>query len=62
MSQGLEELVAVLNSPLASAWFDANCKKRKIVQETLRRLPFPTFDPAAKRQLIKLNRSTRERQ
>ncbi len=30
--------------PVANAWFDAHCRKRKIVQNILRDLPFPTFD------------------
>ena len=46
----IEQLVAVLNSPVANAWFDAHCRKRKIVQSILRDLPFPAFDkPAASR-------------
>lgn len=46
----IEQIVAVINSPVANAWFDAHCRKRKIVQSTLRDLPFPAFDgPAALR-------------
>ena len=46
----IEQIVAVLNGPVANAWFDAHCRKRKIVQSILRDLPFPTFDgPAASR-------------
>ncbi len=46
----IEQIVAVLNSPVANAWFDAHCRRRKIVQSILRNLPFPTFDkPAASR-------------
>lgn len=46
----IEQIVAVLNSPVANAWFDAHSRKRKIVQHILRDLPFPTFDaPAASR-------------
>ncbi len=41
----LEHIAAVLNSPLANAWFDANCRNRKVVLKTLNRLPFPTLDP-----------------
>jgi len=40
----IEQIVAVLNSPVANAWFDAHCRKRKIVQSILRDLPFPMFD------------------
>jgi len=42
-----EQIVAVLNSPVANAWFDAHCRKRKIVQSILRDLPFPNFDGVA---------------
>lgn len=46
----IEQIVAVLNSPVANAWFDAHCRRRKIVQSILLKLPFPTFDrPAASR-------------
>lgn len=46
----IEQIVAVLNSPVANAWFDAHCRKRKIVLSTLGSLPFPTFEqPAAVR-------------
>jgi len=45
----IEQLIAVLNSPIANAWFDAHCRKRWVDLSTLARLPFPTFDaPAAK--------------
>jgi hypothetical protein len=40
---------AILNSPLANAWFHAHCRKRKIVQSTLGELPVPDIDgPTAK--------------
>ncbi len=46
----IEQIVAVLNGPVANAWFDAHCRKRKIVQSILGDLPFPMFDgPAASR-------------
>lgn len=46
----IEQLVAVLNSPVANAWFDAHCRKRWIVLSTLENLPFPIFDgPSASR-------------
>ena len=45
-----EQIVGVLNSPIANAWFDAHCRNRKVVLSTLERLPFPMFDePAASR-------------
>ncbi|MGB2987956.1 MAG: N-6 DNA methylase [Phycisphaerae bacterium] len=43
----IEQIVAVLNSPVANAWFDAHCRKRWIVLTTLGKLPFPTFDGPA---------------
>ena len=39
----VEEVVAVLNSPVANAWYDAHSRNRKIVIATLRELPFPRF-------------------
>jgi hypothetical protein len=53
---GLEEIVAVLNGPIANAWFDAHCRKRKIVLETLGRLPFPEFSIEARAEVRKLVR------
>ena len=41
----IELLLAVLNSPVANAWFDAHCKKRKVVQSILEELPYPEFQP-----------------
>ena len=41
----VDQILAVLNSPLANAWFDAHCRKRKVVQSILERLPFPYFTP-----------------
>lgn len=40
----VEQLTAILNSPVANAWFDSHCRKRKVVQSTLARLPFPDLD------------------
>ena len=40
----LEVLTAVLNNPLVNAWFDSHCRKRKVVLDVLRRVPFPQFD------------------
>jgi hypothetical protein len=53
----LEEITAVLNSPIANAWFDANCRKRWVVQETLKRLPFPSFDESATARIRELVRN-----
>ncbi len=47
----IEQIVAVLNSPIANAWFDAHCRKRKIVQRILEQLPFPSFDAMQSRSL-----------
>jgi hypothetical protein len=47
----LEELLAVLNSPVANAWFDAHSKKRWVVQSVLEDLPFPEFDAASKSRI-----------
>ncbi len=41
-----EVILAVLNSPVANAWFDAHCRKRKVVQSILEELPFPVFSAA----------------
>jgi len=41
----IELLLAVLNSAVANAWFDAHCKKRKVVQSILEELPYPVFQP-----------------
>jgi hypothetical protein len=49
----LEEIAAVLNSPVANAWFDANCRKRKIILATLEKLPFPEFDEQTRRVVVK---------
>jgi len=53
----LEEIAAVLNSPIANAWFDAHCRKRKIVLKTLGNLPFPSFSAE---QRIEIKRLVRE--
>lgn len=42
----LEFLVAILNSPVANAWFDAHSRKRWIHIPTLERLPVPKLDTA----------------
>lgn len=43
----LEAVVAVLNGPVANAWFHGRCRKRWVVLKTLKELPFPHFDPEA---------------
>ncbi len=55
-SVSLEEIAAVLNSPVANAWFDANCRKRWVVQDTLAKLPFPQFDATATKSIRELVR------
>lgn len=50
----VEEIAAVLNSPIANAWFDAHSRKRKIVQKTLSRLPFPSFESSDRKRVISL--------
>jgi hypothetical protein len=52
----LEEIAAVLNSPVANAWFDAHCRKRKIVLQTLGDLPIPSFSPDQRKEIKKLVR------
>ena len=47
-----EELVAFLNSPIASAWIDSRNRKRWIGERTLGDLPFPTFEESTRRQII----------
>ncbi len=42
---------AILNSPLANAWFHAHSRKRKIVQATLGELPVPELDDISKRDI-----------
>jgi hypothetical protein len=52
----LAELLAVLNSPIANAWFDAHCRKRKVVQSILEELPYPKFSAQDRSELEKLVR------
>jgi hypothetical protein len=47
----IEQLCAVLNSPIANGWFDSHCRKRKVVQATLKKLPFPVFDAITGREI-----------
>ncbi len=47
----LEQITAVLNSPVANAWFDCHCRRRWVVVEILERLPFPQFDTASAKKV-----------
>lgn len=48
----LEEVVAFLNSSVASAWIDSRNRRRWIGEDTLRDMPFPVFT-GAKRELMR---------
>jgi hypothetical protein len=52
----LEQITAVLNSPVANAWFDCHCRRRWVVVEILERLPFPQFDTVSARKVDDLVR------
>ena len=51
-SVSLEELVAILNSPVASAWVDSRNRRRWVGEDTLRDLPFPVFTELKRELLI----------
>ena len=51
-SISLEEIVAVLNSPVASAWLDSRNRKRWIGEDTLGETPFPQFSDRARDKVI----------
>jgi len=53
-------ITAILNSPVANAWFHAYSRKRKIVQETLGRLPMPEMDDAVQRKIEDLTKRIEE--
>jgi hypothetical protein len=53
----VEEIVAVLNSPIANAWYADNSVQRAVLCKTLGRLPFPAFTPDQRDLLIELVRS-----
>jgi N-6 DNA Methylase len=55
-SISLEQITAVLNSPVANAWFDCHCRKRWVVVSILERLPFPRFDSVSARKVDDLVR------
>jgi len=46
-----EELVAILNSMLANAWFAGNVYHRDVTLEVLQKLPFPEFSPQQKKAI-----------
>ncbi len=48
-----EVITAVLNSPIANAWFDSRSRKRKVIQGVLMELPFPSFDKIVAREISK---------
>lgn len=48
----LEELVAVFNSSIASAWVDSRNRKRWIGERTLRDMPFPIFTDPIRESVI----------
>ena len=50
-SVSLEEIVAFLNSSIASAWVDSWNRRRWIDENTLRNMPFPIF-PHRERELV----------
>ncbi len=50
----LEELVAFLNCPIASAWVDSRNRRRWISEPTLRAMPFPDFTKDHRAMLIDL--------
>lgn len=53
----LEQLAAVLNSPVANAWFAAHSHKRKVVINTLYDVPFPRFQEDAANGIRRLVRA-----
>ncbi len=48
----LEEIAAVLNSPIANAWIDSRNRKNWIVEGNLNDMPFPVFPDAARELVI----------
>jgi N-6 DNA Methylase len=53
----LEVLAAVLNSHVANAWLDAHSRKRKLVIDTLKRIPFPDLSARDSQRLTDAVRS-----
>ena len=51
-SVSLEELVAVFNSSVASAWVDSRNRRRWIAMGTLRDMPFPFFTDTIRQSVI----------
>lgn len=56
-STSLEELVAFLNSPVASAWVDSRNRKRWIGEGPLGDTPFPVFTDDAREMIVSNVRS-----
>jgi hypothetical protein len=56
----LEQIAAVLNSPVANAWVDAHTRGRWIPVSTLQRLPFPRLDPPTLDALVRRVRQLRD--
>ncbi len=52
----LEEIAAVLNSPLGSAWVDSRNRRRWIADGTLRAMPFPEFSESSRGSVVRLVR------
>lgn len=50
----IEEITAVLNSPVANAWYDGHSRNRKIVISTLNAMPFPMIPANRKPELTAL--------
>ncbi len=50
----LEELAAVLNSPMANAWVDARNRRKWIASETLEDMPYPSFSVEQRDEVVRL--------
>lgn len=55
-----EEFVAVLNSPVASAWVDSRNRRRWVGDDTLRELPFPVFTESQRKAVVEQVREITE--
>ncbi len=53
-STTVEEIAAVLNSPVASAWVDSRNRRRWIAARTLLAMPFPDFSDAMRGSIVGL--------
>ena len=56
----IEQIVAVMNSPVANTWVDAHTRGRWIRVSMLKKLPFPRMDPSMLAVLTKRVRELRE--